>query len=66
MQAMEIAAEANAYHYVMREDECRIKKAEYAEEEITKEARMCRRQARMEMAEVVEDSLYGAGIDNSM
>lgn len=69
MQAMNIAAGPNAHQYATAEDSRRIMKAEVTVQHMTKEARLRRRQARLELIEAAssaEDLLYGPGIDDSM
>jgi len=69
MQAMDIAVGPNAHRYVAEEDSRRTMKAERTAQEMTKEARLRHRQARLQLldsATSAEDLLYGPAVDDSV
>jgi len=68
VQAMKIAAEANAHQYAIRINEHRIAQVKFVAREMTKKARMRRKQAKFDLTETnksTEDLLYSPEIDDS-
>lgn len=69
MQAMNTVAEQNAHQYTSAKNLRRIIRAERTTQDITKEARLHSKQAKLELIEVAmsaEDSLYDSEVNNSI
>lgn len=69
LQEMEVNCGPNAHLYAAKKDEERIRKADVRTQESTREARLSRKQAQIDVLEAVSDAeglLYGPGIDDSM